>query len=56
MYSPRSAQLLRSGRCAGPRRDRSVVEGMPVAESLAIAQEEMDKIMAESQYNGLWSG
>jgi multiple sugar transport system substrate-binding protein len=49
MYSPRIAGFYEVADALARARDRSVVEGMPIPESLAIAQEEIDKIMAESQ-------
>jgi multiple sugar transport system substrate-binding protein len=49
MYSPRLASFYEAADILARARDRSVVEGMPVAESLAIAQEEMDQLLAESE-------
>jgi multiple sugar transport system substrate-binding protein len=47
LYSPRIAAFNEVADALMRARDRSVVEGMPVAESLAQAQEEIDAIMAE---------
>lgn len=47
MYSPRSANFIEIADALARARDRSVVDGMAIPESLKIAQEEIDKIMAE---------
>ena len=49
MYSPRIARFTEVGDILTRARDRSVVDGMPVRESLKQAQEEIDKVMAEAQ-------
>lgn len=49
MYSPRIPRFTEVADVLARARDRSVVEGMPIPQSLAIAQEEIDKIMAEMQ-------
>jgi len=48
MYSPRIPRFYEVADALARARDRSVVEGMSVAESLSIAQEEIDQIMADS--------
>lgn len=44
-YSPRIPQFYEAADVLARARDRSVVEGMPVAESLQIAQEEMTEVL-----------
>jgi multiple sugar transport system substrate-binding protein len=47
-YSPRVPRFIEVADALMRARDRSVVDGMPVRESLKIAQEEIDAIMAEA--------
>mgnify|MGYP000482799883 FL=1 len=47
-YSPRVPRFIEVADALMRARDRSVVDGMPVRESLKTAQEEIDKIMAEA--------
>jgi ABC-type glycerol-3-phosphate transport system substrate-binding protein len=47
MYSPGIPQFFEVADVLKRARDRSVVEGMDIKESLSIAQEEMDAIFAE---------
>ncbi|MCX6050067.1 MAG: extracellular solute-binding protein [Chloroflexi bacterium] len=47
MYSPRSAHFTEIADVLARARDRSIVEGVAIPESLKTAQEEIDKIMAE---------
>jgi len=47
MYSPRVARFIEVADVLKRARDRCVVEGMDVKESLAIAQKEIDEIMAK---------
>jgi multiple sugar transport system substrate-binding protein len=49
MYSPRVPRFIEVADALMRARDRAVVEGMPIPESLAIAQEEIDAIMAETE-------
>jgi multiple sugar transport system substrate-binding protein len=48
MYSPRVPRFVEVADVLARARDRSVVDGMPVRESLVTAQEEIDAIMAEA--------
>ena len=48
MYSPRSASFIEIADALARARDRSIVDGMAIPESLKIAQEEIDKIMADA--------
>ena len=48
MYSPRLARFTEVADVLARARDRSIVEGMAIPESLKLAQEEIDKILAES--------
>lgn len=48
MYSPRVPRFIEVADALMRARDRSVVDGMPVRESLQIAQDEIDTIMAEA--------
>ncbi|HXF64434.1 MAG TPA: extracellular solute-binding protein, partial [Caldilineaceae bacterium] len=48
MYSPRIPRFYEVADALARARDRCIVEGMSVPESLAIAQEEIDQIMADS--------
>ena len=48
MYSPRIPRFIEAADVLMRARDRSVVEGMPVKESLEIAQKEMDEVLADS--------
>lgn len=47
MYSPRSPHFIEIADALARARDRSVVQGVAIPESLKTAQEEIDKIMAE---------
>lgn len=49
MYSPRLANFIEVADALARARDRSIVDGMAIPESLKTAQEEIDKILAESQ-------
>lgn len=49
MYSPRISRFTEVADVLARARDRAIVEGMAIPQSLAIAQEEIDTIMAESQ-------
>jgi multiple sugar transport system substrate-binding protein len=49
MYSPRVARFAEIADVLKRARDRCVVEGMDIKESLSIAQKEIDEIMAQSQ-------
>jgi multiple sugar transport system substrate-binding protein len=49
MYSPRVSRFIEVADVLARARDRAVVDGMPVRESLKMAHEEIDKIMNESQ-------
>ena len=49
MYSPRIPNFIEVADVLARARDRSVVEGMAIKESLAIAQTEIDEILAESE-------
>jgi multiple sugar transport system substrate-binding protein len=49
MYSPRVPRFIEVADALARARDRAVVDGMPVRQSLQMAQEEVDTIMAESQ-------
>jgi multiple sugar transport system substrate-binding protein len=51
-YSPRVPRFIEVADALMRARDRSVVDGMPVRESLQIAQEEIDAIMAEAPLQG----
>jgi multiple sugar transport system substrate-binding protein len=48
MYSPRVPRFIEVADALMRARDRSVVDGMAIRESLQIAQEEVDAIMAEA--------
>jgi multiple sugar transport system substrate-binding protein len=48
MYSPRVPRFIEVADALARARDRSIVDGMAIPESLQIAREEIDKIMAES--------
>ncbi|MBI3957982.1 MAG: extracellular solute-binding protein [Chloroflexi bacterium] len=49
MYSPRVERFTEIADVLARARDRSIVEGMAIPESLATAQEEIDAILAESE-------
>ena len=49
MYSPRSANFIEIADALARARDRSIVDGMAIPESLKIAQEEIDKILQDSE-------
>jgi multiple sugar transport system substrate-binding protein len=49
MYSPRVSQFIEVADALARARDRSVVDGMAIPESLKTAQEEVDKILAEKK-------
>lgn len=49
MYSPRIPRFIEVADVLMRARDRSVVEGMDIKESLATAQKEIDEILAESE-------
>jgi multiple sugar transport system substrate-binding protein len=49
MYSPRVPRFIEVADALARARDRVVVEGMAIPESLATAQEEIDAIMAETE-------
>jgi maltose-binding protein MalE len=48
MYSPRIPNFIEVADALARARDRSLVEGMSVPESLLMAQEEIDEILAEA--------
>ena len=49
MYSPRLANFTEVADALARARDRSVVDGMAIPESLKTAQEEIDKIVGDAQ-------
>ncbi|MBV7335217.1 extracellular solute-binding protein [Chloroflexi bacterium TSY] len=49
MYSPRVPRFTEVADALMRARDRSLVEGMAIPESLTIAQEEIDQILADSE-------
>ena len=49
MYSPRLANFTEVADALARARDRSVVDGMAIPESLKTAQEEIDKIIGDAQ-------
>lgn len=49
MYSPRLANFIEVADALARARDRSVVDGMAIPESLKMAQEEISKIIGDAQ-------
>ena len=49
MYSPRLANFIEVADVLARARDRSIVDGMAIPESLQIAQDEIDKILEDAQ-------
>ncbi|MCB0060554.1 MAG: extracellular solute-binding protein, partial [Caldilineaceae bacterium] len=49
MYSPRLANFIEVADALARARDRSVVDGMAIPESLQTAQDEIDKILEDAQ-------